>query len=88
MASRKLKFKEAMRLVFTVLIVALRRSERIATSLESRGFGLKARSVYRPTRLRASDVVIWYPGLCLSHRVLLAMDVAKNVSILGDNNCH
>jgi len=54
----KLKFKEAMRLVFTVLIVALRRSERIATSLESRGFGLKARSVYRPTRLRASDVVI------------------------------
>ena len=30
----KLKFKEAMRVVFTVLIVALRRSERIATSLK------------------------------------------------------
>ena len=54
----KLKFKEALRLVFTVLIVALRRSERIATSLESRGFGLKPRTVYRPIHVRASDVVI------------------------------
>lgn len=54
----KLKFKEAMRLVFTVLIVTLRRSERIATSLESRGFGLKPRTVYRPIRMRTSDVVI------------------------------
>src|SRR5699024_10284514 len=54
----KLKVKEAMRLVFTVLIVALRRSERIATSLESRGFGLKPRSVYRRIDVRASDVVV------------------------------
>src|SRR5699024_11459807 len=35
----KLTFTEARRLVFTVLIVTLRRSERIATSLASRGFG-------------------------------------------------
>ena len=41
----KLTLKEAGRLVFTVLIVALRRAERIATSLESRGFGLKPRTV-------------------------------------------
>ena len=54
----KLKVKEAMRLVFTVLIVALRRSERIATSLESRGFGLKPRSVYRPIHMRASHVML------------------------------
>lgn len=54
----KLKVKEAMRLVFTVLIVALRRSERIATSLESRGFGLKPRSVYRPIRVGAADIVL------------------------------
>lgn len=56
----KLKFQEAMRLIFTVLIVALRRSERIATSLESRGFGLKPRTVYRPIRLRATD---WMMGV-------------------------
>lgn len=54
----KLKVKEAMRLVFTVLIVALRRSERIATSLESRGFGLKPRSVYRPIHVGATDIVL------------------------------
>lgn len=54
----KLKLKEAGRLVFTVLIVALRRSERIATSLESRGFGLKPRSVYRPIYVRPSDILI------------------------------
>lgn len=52
----RLKIKEAMRLVFTVLIVALRRAERIATSLESRGFGLKPRTVYRPIRVRAADL--------------------------------
>lgn len=54
----KLTFKEAGRLVFTVLIVTLRRSERIATSLESRGFGLKPRTVYRPIRLRVTDVTL------------------------------
>ncbi|NWN89547.1 MAG: energy-coupling factor transporter transmembrane protein EcfT [Micrococcaceae bacterium] len=54
----KLKVKEAGRLVFTLLIGALRRSERIATSLESRGFGLKPRSTYRPIRVHASDVVL------------------------------
>lgn len=54
----KLTPKEAGRLVLTVLIVALRRAERIATSLESRGFGLKPRSVYRPIHMRGSDVVI------------------------------
>ena len=56
----KLKFKEAMRLVFTVLIVALRRSERIATSLESRGFGLKPRTVYRPIPVRGLDVLLGF----------------------------
>lgn len=59
----KLTLKEAGRLVFAVLIVALRRSERIATSLESRGFGLKPRTVYRPIPVKASDVVL---GLAVS----------------------
>lgn len=54
----KLRVREAGRLAFTVLIVALRRSERIATSLESRGFGLTPRTVYRPVRLRTLDVVV------------------------------
>jgi energy-coupling factor transporter transmembrane protein EcfT len=54
----KLTLKEAGRLVFTVLIVALRRAERIATSLESRGFGLKPRTVYRPIQVRATDILL------------------------------
>lgn len=53
----KLTIKEAGRLVFTVLIVALRRSERIATSLESRGFGLKPRTIYRSVRVRPVDIL-------------------------------
>ncbi len=54
----KLTIKEAGQLVFSVLIVALRRSERIATSLEPRGFGLKPRAVYRSIYVRASDVAL------------------------------
>lgn len=56
----KLKVKEAARLVFTVLIVALRRAERIATSLESRGFGLKPRTIYRPIHVRATDILLGF----------------------------
>lgn len=62
----KLTMKEAGRLVFSVLIVALRRSERIATSLESRGFGLKPRSVYRPIHVRAGDVLLGLAVCALS----------------------
>lgn len=56
-ASGRLRVREAARLCFTVLIVSLRRSERIASSLESRGFGLKPRSVYRPVRCGRADVL-------------------------------
>lgn len=54
----RLRPREAVRLGFTALIVALRRSERIATSLETRGFGLKPRTTYRPVVLTTGDVVV------------------------------
>ncbi|WP_380168110.1 energy-coupling factor transporter transmembrane component T family protein [Jannaschia sp. R86511] len=41
--------------VFTLLVVSVRRGERLAQSLESRGLGLRPRTTWRPARLHARD---------------------------------
>ncbi|QYF72899.1 energy-coupling factor transporter transmembrane protein EcfT [Cryobacterium sp. PAMC25264] len=43
------------RAAFTLLVVSLRRGERMSQSLESRGLGLGARTVWRPVPLGAAD---------------------------------
>lgn len=48
--------REAGASAFTLLIVAIRRSERIARSLESRGLGLHPRTVFRPVPVRGRDL--------------------------------
>lgn len=55
-SSERLGVREAGSIAFTLLIVALRRSERISRALESRGLGLSPRTVYRPVRVRAVDL--------------------------------
>lgn len=55
-SSNRLGIREAGAIAFTLLIVALRRSERISRALESRGLGLKPRTVYRPVRVRVVDL--------------------------------
>ncbi|MGD7706725.1 energy-coupling factor transporter transmembrane component T family protein [Microlunatus sp. Y2014] len=41
---------------FTLLITALRRGERVAESLESRGLGLQPRTIWRPVPIGPGDV--------------------------------
>ncbi|MGJ7441637.1 energy-coupling factor transporter transmembrane component T family protein [Aquipuribacter sp. MA13-6] len=49
--------------VFTLLVVSVRRGERLAQSLESRGLGLQPRTTWRPAPLRARDA--WFAGSVL-----------------------
>ena len=44
------------RAAFALLVLSIRRGEQMAQSLESRGLGLKPRTVWRPIRIAASDV--------------------------------
>lgn len=49
--------------VFTLLVVSVRRGERLAQSLESRGLGLTPRTTWRPAPLRARDA--WFAAAVL-----------------------
>lgn len=46
------------RVVFTLLVVSIRRGERMAQSLESRGLGLTPRSTWRPVTVTRTDWVM------------------------------
>jgi len=45
------------RAAFALLVVSLRRGERLAMALESRGLGLAPRTIWRPVALTGTDVV-------------------------------
>jgi energy-coupling factor transporter transmembrane protein EcfT len=45
------------RAAFALLVLAIRRGERMAQSLESRGLGLAPRTVWHPVRLGSADIV-------------------------------
>lgn len=45
------------RAAFALLVLSIRRGERIAQSLESRGLGLTPRTVWRPVRVASGDLV-------------------------------
>jgi energy-coupling factor transport system permease protein len=45
------------RAAFALLVLAIRRGERMAQSLESRGLGLAPRTVWQPTPIRPADFV-------------------------------
>ncbi|MDO4239068.1 energy-coupling factor transporter transmembrane protein EcfT [Micrococcus sp.] len=64
-APGRLTVREARSAAFALLIGAMRRAERISRSLESRGLGLRPRTVRRPVPVRWSDVVlgVGVPGL-------------------------
>lgn len=46
------------RAAFTLLVVSVRKGERLAQALESRGLGLTPRSIWRPVRLGAGDAMM------------------------------
>lgn len=56
--SGRLTLGEARSASFALLIGAMRRAERISRSLESRGLGLRPRTVRRPVPVRSSDVAL------------------------------
>lgn len=70
----RLSLRAAGQAAFTLLVVSLRRSERIAQALESRGLGLKPRTVWRPVRLTAGDAVMSATAALLVVGVLLVAD--------------
>lgn len=41
--------------IFTLLVVSIRKGERMAQALESRGLGLEPRTTWRPVRITAAD---------------------------------
>lgn len=59
---------------FALFVTALRRGERIATALETRGLGLGPRTIYRPVRLDGYDAVfaIVVLGSCAAVYLLAA----------------
>jgi energy-coupling factor transport system permease protein len=65
------------RAAFTLLVVSLRRGERMAQSLESRGLGLGPRTVWRPVPLGPAD------GLLLAGTVAVVLLVMAGVTALG-----
>lgn len=59
------------RVVFTLLVVTVRRGERMAQALESRGLGLAPRTTWRPVRTTAADW-LFAAGVLLVLAVVLA----------------
>ncbi|MEE6286124.1 hypothetical protein V2J52_00470 [Georgenia sp. MJ173] len=59
-------------MVFTLLVVSVRRGERMAQALESRGLGLTPRSTWRPVRVVAADWLLVGVVLGVLGGVLLA----------------
>ncbi|WP_109471385.1 energy-coupling factor transporter transmembrane component T family protein [Ornithinimicrobium cavernae] len=57
--------------VFTLLVVSIRKGERVAQALESRGLGLEPRSTWRPVRVSTADWV-FVAGVVLVVGVVLA----------------
>lgn len=63
---------------FTLLITALRRGERVAESLESRGLGLQPRTIWRPVPLGRADA-FFAAGVLLVLAVVIGVAAAAGV---------
>jgi energy-coupling factor transporter transmembrane protein EcfT len=59
-------------MIFTLLVVSLRKGERMAMALESRGLGLAPRTTWRPTPVRAADWLMLAAVLAVVGAVLVA----------------
>ena len=66
------------RVVFTLLVVSVRKGERMAQALESRGLGLQPRSTWRPVRVHRADWVL-LTAVLTTLAVVLAVSAALGV---------
>ncbi len=66
------------RVVFTLLVVTVRRGERMAQALESRGLGLTPRTTWRPVRVERAD---WWlaAGVLATVAAVLTLTAAAGV---------
>ena len=69
---------------FSLLVFALRRSGKLATTMEARGFGAsRARTWARPSRLRAADAVLMLVAIALPAIALAASIWAGTFALVG-----
>lgn len=54
----RLRVRTAPSVVFGLLVVSIRRAERIAQSLETRGLGLRPRTTWHPARVTSADAML------------------------------
>ena len=69
---------------FSLLVFALRRSGKLATTMEARGFGAAGtRTWARPSRLRAADAVLMVVAVAVPAIALAASVVAGTFALVG-----
>ena len=69
---------------FSLLVFALRRSGKLATTMEARGFGAEGKRTWaRPSRLRAADAVLLVVAIALPAIALAASIWAGTFALVG-----
>ena len=69
---------------FSLLVFALRRSGKLATTMEARGFGAEGKRTWaRPSRLRAADAVLMVVAIALPAIALAASIWAGTFALVG-----
>lgn len=69
---------------FSLLVFALRRSGKLATTMEARGFGAEGKRTWaRPSRLRAADAILMVVAIALPAIALAASIWAGTFALVG-----
>ena len=69
---------------FSLLVFALRRSGKLATTMEARGFGAAGRRTWaRPSRLRAADAVLMAVAIAVPAIALTVSVIAGTFALVG-----
>ena len=78
------RIRSFLRGAFSLLVFALRRSGKLATTMEARGFGAAGtRTWARPSRLRAADAVLMVVAVAVPAIALAASVVAGTFALVG-----
>lgn len=76
---RRGRLRRFRRTAFTLLVVTVRKSERIARSLESRGLGLTPRTTWRPVRVTGWD---WVMAAIVLGAVATVITISATLGVL------
>ena len=82
--ARSARIRSFLRGSFSLLVFALRRSGKLATTMEARGFGAAGRRTWaRPSRLRAADAVLLLVAIALPSIALAVSVIAGTFALVG-----